>query len=975
MRVDERAMQIEIVDRPGPHPHNRTLDTGNGSVTETVIHQHERLAVSFEAPDPSGQPVRFAKQWLDRHGIEAPAFEHEDGSRIPFDTQSDSYVLHPDHFSTIYAFDTTKDGFSKEADRFYSEVEWNPGLFDHFDDGLGPTVPTYARTWSEEVWELYDGGAETGDCGSLSGSRALRFNETGHRNATTSAINTSQGGEIRFYLKIATGSEPCEDAETQEGVQLEYSVDGGFWTNLTYYDPNAFSSFTLVEEPIPSGAQADSVRFRWIQPNHGTEGRDVWVIEDVAIHLDGNKRIAVHNDRRDAQDELFTRHLPDPWSPSENFTVTAHWKTTRQGNWQQAFPIILAGETVSDASSDANVIGIKYRSRDMLADQDPQYRFFYRDGSGTVQIQDPVIASPNTEYLFEIDYRAGSNVLELEMRSTSGTLLDSASYTIGSNTGDSFTVEKIGTASNGRNESNEPTIRAWVDDVSVDPSTITVRDDDGTRETHVPFDYTDDTARKRLFLPSGALANVTGARLWIRALSYDCGTTGEAHRVLVNGTKLTRYNPCNVWSSAHYQWRSFDVPVGQLNASSTNEFEIQEIAGNWTDRNARFAIDQDNDFGRSDIEANGASIDGELMWYLETHTDVGWSALVDAFDDGTINTNHWNVVGASENNDCSAASQPYALKFDGSTTRRATTTALNLSGGVDIHFDLKIGTGTEPCEDADSGEDVKLQYLPDGATDWRRLETYATNEFGPFTHVEERIPLDARTSATKLRWVQENFTGASFDHWAIDDVSIDTGPDSDGDGLSDYEETEVHETEPNVRDTDEDGLQDGEEVFTHGTDPNDPDTDDDEFFDGLEVNNFDSRGTPSEIFCSDDGSTCAYPTATEPDLYLEVDGWERCSNDECTIHRMSDSVRDTIEMRYQDAGINAHVDNGQLGGGNQIISGVRAQFDYTSSPYLWETTGLWHVSDQCESPPSPPNYLGYNQDSTCDYDTGSANSG
>ncbi len=37
--------------------------------------------------------------------------------------------------------------------------------------------------------------------------------------------------------------------------------------------------------------------------------------------------------------------------------------------------------------------------------------------------------------------------------------------------------------------------------------------------------------------------------------------------------------------------------------------------------------------------------------------------------------------------------------------------------------------------------------------------------------------------------------------------------------------------------------------------------------------------------------------------------------------------------------------------------------------------GLWHVSDACETPPSTPNYLGYNQDSTCDYDTGEANSG
>lgn len=38
-------------------------------------------------------------------------------------------------------------------------------------------------------------------------------------------------------------------------------------------------------------------------------------------------------------------------------------------------------------------------------------------------------------------------------------------------------------------------------------------------------------------------------------------------------------------------------------------------------------------------------------------------------------------------------------------------------------------------------------------------------------------------------------------------------------------------------------------------------------------------------------------------------------------------------------------------------------------------SGLWHVSDACDVPPSPPNYLAYNQDQTCTYDTGGSNSG
>lgn len=59
--------------------------------------------------------------------------------------------------------------------------------------------------------------------------------------------------------------------------------------------------------------------------------------------------------------------------------------------------------------------------------------------------------------------------------------------------------------------------------------------------------------------------------------------------------------------------------------------------------------------------------------------------------------------------------------------------------------------------------------------------------------------------------------------------------DTDGDGLSDYDEIFVHGTDPLNPDTDGDGLSDGDEVNIHGTDPLDPDTDGDGLSDGDEV--------------------------------------------------------------------------------------------------------------------------------------------
>lgn len=60
--------------------------------------------------------------------------------------------------------------------------------------------------------------------------------------------------------------------------------------------------------------------------------------------------------------------------------------------------------------------------------------------------------------------------------------------------------------------------------------------------------------------------------------------------------------------------------------------------------------------------------------------------------------------------------------------------------------------------------------------------------------------------------------------------------DTDSDGLSNYRESNITNTNPTLADTDSDGLNDYVEVYTTLTDPNDNDSDDDELLDGAEVN-------------------------------------------------------------------------------------------------------------------------------------------
>ena len=95
------------------------------------------------------------------------------------------------------------------------------------------------------------------------------------------------------------------------------------------------------------------------------------------------------------------------------------------------------------------------------------------------------------------------------------------------------------------------------------------------------------------------------------------------------------------------------------------------------------------------------------------------------------------------------------------------------------------------------------------------------------------------------------FAFAVIDNLVVSSITVD----SDGDGLSDSDETDIYRTDPFDPDTDDDGLTDGEEVAL-GTDPLADDSDGDGIIDGsdpdviadavaaLPVGVFSSRGDP-----------------------------------------------------------------------------------------------------------------------------------
>lgn len=133
------------------------------------------------------------------------------------------------------------------------------------------------------IWTSILGETISSICGSVAGD-ALFFNGGGTRSAETTDFNLSNGGSLSFYIKVATGTAPCDDAEIGEDIYLEYSTNGGgTWVPMATLLESNYPIFTYFSLPIPAGAQTGTTRFRWNQPNFSGPNQDVWMLENIGL--------------------------------------------------------------------------------------------------------------------------------------------------------------------------------------------------------------------------------------------------------------------------------------------------------------------------------------------------------------------------------------------------------------------------------------------------------------------------------------------------------------------------------------------------------------------------------------------------------------------------------------------------------------------------------------------------------------------
>jgi gliding motility-associated-like protein len=134
----------------------------------------------------------------------------------------------------------------------------------------------------------------------------------------------------------------------------------------------------------------------------------------------------------------------------------------------------------------------------------------------------------------------------------------------------------------------------------------------------------------------------------------------------------------------------------------------------------------------------------------------------------------WNsVTGGVINNICGSVSGD-ALYFDGAGTRIAETNDFDVSLGGTVRFALKIATGLAPCEDADAGDNVVLEFSTNSGASWNPTPVglYFEYAYPTFTTIDAVIPPAAMTASTRFRWRQLGAFAPGQDNWMLDNVAI-----------------------------------------------------------------------------------------------------------------------------------------------------------------------------------------------------------
>ncbi|MBT4924744.1 MAG: hypothetical protein HON16_03200, partial [Euryarchaeota archaeon] len=189
-----------------------------------------------------------------------------------------------------------------------------------------------------------------------------------------------------------------------------------------------------------------------------------------------------------------------------------------------------------------------------------------------------------------------------------------------------------------------------------------------------------------------------------------------------------------------------------------------------------FTWDSDAIWSNSDANKNGTVTSGNsltgttagTLWDFNSGLQ-GWTVSSSTYV-GRYNTDTCGYNGSS-----GASIKTQAQ----STPEHATSPVINLAGTSSMPLHAWIRQGSSNCgEEADSGEDLKVQYKT-AAGSWVDIQTFAgATAGGAPQQWTTNLPAAALHATTQIRLTQIYGSGTCCDYWFIDDVHLASPPES-----------------------------------------------------------------------------------------------------------------------------------------------------------------------------------------------------
>jgi hypothetical protein len=188
--------------------------------------------------------------------------------------------ISPDKAGIYSAAVTDTQGTTISAEGSLTILDFHDGFTDNFDPEYNPFL-----------WSSFGGTVLANNYGgAVSGPNSLWFalNGTNSRYATTRSLDTTIGGFISFYIRLAdlSVSNWYRPTLTNEQVVFEYTTNSGStWTVLSRYDTTNYMVWTSQLLGIPPAACTTNTMFRWRQLLNSGDGYDNWALDNVQIFL------------------------------------------------------------------------------------------------------------------------------------------------------------------------------------------------------------------------------------------------------------------------------------------------------------------------------------------------------------------------------------------------------------------------------------------------------------------------------------------------------------------------------------------------------------------------------------------------------------------------------------------------------------------------------------------------------------------